>query len=363
MGLWEWILVALRGEPATDLVPSSTPAPQRPGGPAAAAAALANPDPVSGFFELIGFPEAPVPPLGLQESAEDDVLVAEVLDHVRASVAKPQVLPTASLEALGAVSKPDLSLRELTHIVSMDPSTSAAVLRVANSPAYAGVQEFQTIRDAVTRLGQVEVARIAGIVAARSLFQPEVHGELARFAPRLSAIFAESVTTARGAAYLALQSRGARSDLAFLAGMLVDLGRSVALRSLATVASSIPESELPPARIDRVVERVHLELGGEAHESFGLPTFSTLAARRHHELPLATDGELMELHRVRLVATLVQLRGQPWRSAPAKAELDDSSKALGLDALALRSLDTHLREDLEIVRQRFVESAGTPRGA
>jgi HD-like signal output (HDOD) protein len=288
-----------------------------------------------------------------EQQAQDAHLAERVLEHFRKNRPAPSALPAVSLQVLNLVAEPDLSLSQLTRVVSQDPAFSAAILKVANSPAYAGAQQIQTLRDAVSRLGLTEVGRVAGMVSARSLFQPQVRSEFAEFGSRWSDIFAESVAGARGAAWLSLRVRRARSDHAFLAGILHDLGRSVALRSIASLSMHEHLFELEGTQIDRVVELVHVEIGGEVHSDWSLPRFPTLVAMRHHELNLPTDGEYVDVHAVRLCSALVQVRRQPWRVDQVRAEVDESCQALHLDGFALRTLETQLRSEMESVLGSF----------
>jgi HD-like signal output (HDOD) protein len=147
--------------------------------------------------------------------------------------------------------------------------------------------------------------------------------------------------------------RRARSDHAFLAGILHDLGRSVALRSIAWISMHEHCFDLESHQIDRVVERVHVEIGGEVHSDWSLPRFPTLVAMRHHDLSLPSDGEYTDVHAVRLCSALVQIRRQPWRVDQVRAEVDESCKALHLDGFALRSLETQLRSEMESVLASF----------
>ncbi|MFT3706896.1 MAG: HDOD domain-containing protein [Archangium sp.] len=310
----------------------------------------------SSFDQLMKLTGQPIPEAVVQtpeELAREIDLAGRVLEHFRKNRPAPSALPAISLQVLNLVAEPDLSLSELSRVVSQDPAFSAAILKVANSPAYAGAQEISTLRDAVSRLGLVEVGRVAGMVSARSLFQPQVRNEFTAFGNRWNDIFAESVAGARGAAWLCMRLRKARSDHAFLAGILHDLGRSVALRSVAALEFAGHSFELTGTEIDRVVERVHVEIGGELHADWSLPRFPTLVAMRHHELQLPADGEYVDVHAVRLCSALVQVRRQPWRIAQVRAEVDESCVALRLDGFVLRSLDTQLRTEIETVLASF----------
>ncbi len=284
----------------------------------------------------------------------DDALAKRVVDHFRKNRPAPSSLPAVSLQVLNAIAEPNLSLAELSRLVSQDPALAAGVLKVANSPAYVGAQEIQTLRDAVTRLGLTEVGRVAGMVAARSLFQPQVRNEFSHFVHTWGELFTDSVTSARGSSWLSMQLRKGRSDHVFVAGMLHDLGRPVALRSIASIAvggEALDEDDLH--HIDRVIEQVHVEIGGEVHQAWSLPRFPTLVAMRHHDLDLPADGEYVDVHIVRLVSALVQFRRHPWRFEAIRNEVNQSCAALGVNAYVLRSLDTQLKDELSHVGTAF----------
>ncbi len=295
------------------------------------------------------------------EVEEDEALAARVLEHFSKNRPAPSSLPAVSLQVLNAIAEPDLSLAELSRLVAQDPALAAGVLKVANSPVYAGAQEIQTLRDAVTRLGLSEVGRVAGTVAARSLFQPQLRSEFVAFGQRWNDLFTDSVVSARGAAWLSMRLRKGRSDHVFVGGMLHDLGMPVALRSIAALSLAGEHLDPKSTRIDRVIERVHVEIGGEVHQSWGLPRFPTLVAMRHHDLELPLDGEYIDVHLVRLVSALVQSRRHPFRVDTAREEVNQSCAALQVDAFGLRSLDTQLKGELAKVGHAFNDS-GKRRG-
>lgn len=352
--MWAWLdtlfnrkkAPARKAEPVRVVTPTPRPteAP-KPEGP-----------PFAAFLTLVGVDGLARSPATPEEVEADGELAARLLLHFRENKPAPSSLPAISLQVLNAVADPDLSLAEVSRLIAQDPAMSAGVLKVANSPTYAGAQEVESLRDAVTRLGVAEVGRVAGMVAARSLFQPQVRSEFSAFGPKWSELFAESVVAARGALWLSMRVRGVNGDHVFLAGLLHDLGRSVALRSLAALCVS-EGAKLDPydLRVDRVLERVHCEVGGEVDQAWNLPRFATLVTVRHHDLGLPNDDEYRGVHVVRLCSAMVQFRRQPWRIDTLEAEINESCAALGLDAYTLRSLDTQLRAELQQVAQLFTE--------
>lgn len=346
MAWWSSLSRLFARAPAA-LVPTAvrTQPPAPPGVPGADK----QPEPeLSPFDKLVAVTGLVVPAVSAptrDEEALEAKIAQDVLEHFRKNRPAPSSLPAVALKVLGVVSEPEAGLGAVTKLIAQDPALSAGVLKVASSAAYSGAQEVTALRDAVTRLGATEVARIAGTVAARSLFQAQVRAEFQRFNSLFTQMFNESVVTARGAAWLALRVKGANADQCFLAGMLHEIGRTVALRSLASLTLGGLRIDEKSISIERILEAVHVEIGGEVHQEWNLPRFSTLVAMRHHDLGLPTDSEYRDVHLVRLASSMVQLRHHTWRFEAIRSEVNESAAALKLDAFVLRSFETELREE------------------
>jgi HD-like signal output (HDOD) protein len=306
------------------------------------------PEDAEHYLRALGLEPPAVVPVSAEDEAEDERLSAKVVTHFRANRPGLNACPSLSLKILNLVADPDADSNELNALITRDPALSAAVLRTANSGAFAGKQESTTVREAVTRLGLAEVSRVAGVVAAKSLFNPMVRAEQASFGHLYTALFHHAGATAMGAGWLAMQRRGGHSDRAFLGGMLHDVGKSIGLRSVAALASGAEPSlasDLP--RVHRVLKRVHLEIGGEVHQEWNLPAHLTLLCVRHHDANLPADAEFIDVHCVRLVSALHVWRTQPERAAASPDEVLGSARALGLNPFELRSLDTEVRRSIE----------------
>jgi HD-like signal output (HDOD) protein len=318
-----------------------TPAPPPP--PPPAEPAPSDESPFAPFGHALGIELPPEPVLDPEQEVGDRDLAGQLLAHFRSNKPPPASFPALSLQILNLVARPDAEVAELARLVARDPALSASILSVANSAYYRGAMEIETVRDAITRLGMKEVGRVAGAVSARTLFNPRMRAEQAVFGPRWNALFHRAVTVASGAAWLALRDRRVRSDRAYLGGLLHDVGMSVALRSLAAL---VLEGGLDPrpddARIARVLDMVHTEVGGEVHQVWGLPHYLTELAVRHHEPEITAGEEHVDLHAVRLASAVEQLHG-PFAARGAR-ELVQSAAALKLDVFAVRALAAELRE-------------------
>jgi HD-like signal output (HDOD) protein len=243
---------------------------------------------------------------------------------------------------LNLVAAPGADLSEMVRLISADPALSAGVLTVANSVHYRGLQEIETVRAAVVRLGLDEVARVVGALSARSLFNPKLKAELAAYGARFSGLYHRALTAANGAAWASMQRRGGRADRAFLGGMLFDVGKTIALRSIASIAMEKGASAPDEGCAERVIERVHVEIGAECHQEWQLPQYLTVIAVRHHDREIPAHPDFVDLHAVRLCGALLDLR-DPALAPRAALEIVQSAAALGMSPLAVRTVDAELR--------------------
>jgi HD-like signal output (HDOD) protein len=251
------------------------------------------------------------------------------------------------------VAAPDGDIAELARLVSADPALAAGVLTVSNSAAFRGVQEVETVREAIARLGFEEVARVAGAVSAKSLFNPRLKAEIAAFGPRFAELFHRSLAVAGAAAFTAMQRKGGRSDRAYLGGMLHDVGKSIALRSVAALALEGALAVKPDdPRLPLLLDRVHLEIGGEVHQEWNMPQYLTVIAVRHHDESIPGLDEFADLHAVRLAAALHDLWAGPF-AARAAAEVVQSAEKLELSPLGVRQLFAELRDQAHRVAVAF----------
>ncbi|MBK9518119.1 MAG: HDOD domain-containing protein [Anaeromyxobacter sp.] len=351
---------------------SAPPAPPPPGGqphtggersPSAGAGEVAPVDApaFAPFAAALGVPVPEQPaPLAEADELEELELAARVLDHCRRHKLGPASSPSLSLRILNLVAAPDAEISELARVISADPALSAGVLNVANSAFYRGLDESQTVRDAVTRLGLDEVGRVAGALSAKTLFNPRLKLEQQAFGPRFTALYRRAVTVGTGAAALAMRQPGARSDRAYLGGMLHDVGRTVALRAVALLTlDGALALELGSPRLERLLDQVHLELGGELHQEWQMPQYLTVLAVRHHDQAIPAEPEFLDLHVVRLAAAVYDLKAEPASAWRAAGELVQSAAALRLDPNAVRALASELAQ----AEQRVATTLGLEGGA
>jgi HD-like signal output (HDOD) protein len=136
---------------------------------------------------------------------------------------QPPLLPAAALEMLTLARDPNVSFGKIVALLESEPLIAARVLRIAQSPFYAGGARVQTIDDAVMRLGIRTIALVFTEAATNAqVFTSEV------FRAPMQALRRHSTVTAHLARRLA-ERIGQPGDRIYVCGLLHDIGIAACL--------------------------------------------------------------------------------------------------------------------------------------
>ncbi|MFW5870680.1 MAG: HDOD domain-containing protein, partial [Candidatus Sumerlaeota bacterium] len=148
-----------------------------------------------------------------------------VIERVEQLLDRPDVhlpvLPAIGMEVQKLVANENSSFEQIAEKVSLDPSMSARILEVANSPLYAGVEQIKSIEGAVSRIGIRETRNILQAVVAEGLFKTtDKHLETI-----MTALWMHSLAVAYGNEILAKTLFISESQDFFMMGLLHDIGK------------------------------------------------------------------------------------------------------------------------------------------
>ncbi|HEX4460930.1 MAG TPA: HDOD domain-containing protein [Polyangia bacterium] len=317
--------------------------------PAAAPAPAPNPDPFAYALEDL----AAVDGFTVSHSQEDldqvDRLAVMVVDHFWQNRPDPLAFPHLATQMIDALEDPEVELTKIVGLVQQEPAIAASLMKAANSPLFRRGMPVLNLNSAVTKLGLRTVGHLAAGVASTALFDMAARTELALHAGRWHSIFHHALTTAFSSAWLAERCRVWLPDRAFSAGLLHDVGKSLALRSLSALQiDGKVDTQVPDQVVEMVLEKTHLELGVEMHVAWSLPEYLLTACRQHHDENLADSAETRVLHVVRVASGLNELRTMPSLAAVRAPALCQSLRTLGLERTGL----TVIREQLDHFAQK-----------
>lgn len=81
------------------------------------------------------------------------LLIPDDLEQELLACTNLPTLPAIALKIIDASKNPDISLHEVSSILSSDPALSAKLLKIANSSAYSQRRSLNNLREALTLLG------------------------------------------------------------------------------------------------------------------------------------------------------------------------------------------------------------------
>jgi putative nucleotidyltransferase with HDIG domain len=303
---------------------------QAPQGATAAAPRPAAPAPGDAdFATALGLDPAALEPLELELDGEEAAAAGLVRFHFLANRPRPAAFPRVALRLLDLVLDEEVDAGELCRLVELDLAVAGAVLARANAAAGRALDPIETVRQAVTRIGLSEVARVAAATAMRTLYDGQAQRGFGTHAPVWPILFEHALVTGRLAGELARGRRDARPELAFMAGLLHDVGLAVGMRSLASLTGDGTLAPREPTSAIRLLLRDHVELGVEAVRAWGLPPRLVEAVHHHHRPGLAAGPEQTTLQIVRVASALHLLDAAPGASPAAAREAVEGARALG----------------------------------
>jgi putative nucleotidyltransferase with HDIG domain len=133
-------------------------------------------------------------------------------------------LPTVALKCLNLIRSPNFAIKDAAGIVEKDPLLAAQVMRVANSAALATREPAKTILAALGRLGVDKLKTVLVEASAHKVFESRDQ----RIAGACKGLWEHSLAVAAMARdIVALGGGGGEPDVAYLAGLLHDVGKPV----------------------------------------------------------------------------------------------------------------------------------------
>lgn len=230
------------------------------------------------------------------------VTVQEVCERALQLPCSPDLLP----RLLALISAPDTSAEEIAQLIHVDASLAAATLRLANSAAFRGGNCAGTLPEAVLRLGQRELFRLASLASLNrweSGFSSSggSPGDFCRHA----------LCTALAAELLAEATAALEPEVAYTAGLICNLGKlaigHACAARLPLLYARCTGGECTWAEAEReVLGFDHLEVTGKLLRAWNFPP-PLVQAVEHCETPARAPIETLSLavhlHAAKYLAT------------------------------------------------------------
>ena len=227
---------------------------------------------------------------------QDQSFIEIVDKHLTSSAARLPVFNTTALRIQQEIAKEEPDIRLIEKLIVSDQSLTTKVLSVSNSSFYKGLQQVETVRNAIVRLGINEVSNIVMLVTHEHNFRSKdsfVHGMMRK-------LWQHSVGCAMGSNWLAKQcGLHALAHEAFFGGLLHDVGMLFILTVIDDLKHS-NELETQPsnALLVEAMNSLHTNHGHTLMAHWNLPQKYSQIARDHHQEEFDPNNLLLALVRL-----------------------------------------------------------------
>jgi len=272
-------------------------------------------------------------------------LVGMIDNFVASKTVKLPAFNATALRIQREVAKEEPDSRLIEKLIVSDQSLTGEVLRVSNSSFYKGLTQVATVRDAIIRMGNIEVSNIVSMVALQHNFRSKnksIHKIMGK-------LWRHSVGCAIGANWLARQTGfQALAHETFIAGLLHDVGKLYVLKVIDDMKASGEIKDLPSDTvINELMQQLHTDQGHTILSNWNLPEKYCRVARDHHLAELDSTNLLLVM--VRMANQVCHKMGIGLIEDPAIVLMESREAAqLQLSEMDLARLEVRL-EDSQVV--------------
>lgn len=180
-------------------------------------------------------------------------LLMDCYRHMQSDDLILPTIPDVSFKIRRAINGDKSSISLIARIVQIDPSITASLIKIANSPLYRGRKKIESCPEALTRLGLKAAQNIITAFAIKSVFNaksPLIRRKMAElwdhssYIASISAVFAHKIS-------------GFDPDRAMLAGLMHDIG----IVPILTYADNHPDIITYPQDLLKIVKQLRADIG------------------------------------------------------------------------------------------------------
>jgi len=170
-------------------------------------------------------------------------------------------LPEIALKVRNAVNDEDKGIRDLATLIQTDPSITARIIQISNSPLYKTSTIANDCYTAISKLGMKTTRDIVTCLVLHNMFSTSY----VVVRKRLEQVWKESSYVAAISSVLAQKIPHLSIDTALLAGLVHNIGKLPILKYI----EEFPELLEYNAQIDAVIDSMHQTLGTKILQKWG----------------------------------------------------------------------------------------------
>ena len=244
---------------------------------------------------------------------------------------KIPVLPDVIGKVIRLINHPKADANMLARLIHKDQALAGYVLRVSNSPVYAGVRQIETLRQAITRIGAKTLGKIAlSITMQGTIFKAKGYEQ------EITDIWRHTLTSGAYAQEIGNLIKE-QSESLYLCGLLHTVGKPVILQALDELKVEF-QMELSHTAGLSLMEEFHRKVGVKVAEQWKLPEAVREACHYYLE-PESAESHVKEVRVTYLAHMIAQFVDEdPEPEQIVELANEPSVQALRIDQARLEKL-------------------------
>ena len=172
-------------------------------------------------------------------------------------------IPDVSFKIRRAINDDKANNSKIARVVQIDPSITARLIQISNSPLYRGRRKIESCPEALTRLGLKAAQDIITAFSMKAVFKAK--SPIIR--KKMKDLWVHSSYVAAISAVLAHKTPGFDPDRAMLAGLIHDIG----IVPILTYADKQPEILENPRDLAETIKQLRSEIGVQIIRKWDFP--------------------------------------------------------------------------------------------
>lgn len=215
-------------------------------------------------------------PISLEEKEKEDNIITVLAQRLARGDIEFPVMPDIAMRAEELSKNKDTSVIELSELISQDATLSSKLISIANSAQYNAGKGFDSIEDAISRIGFRDVCKLIVVISHKSMFDTSK----GVFAEKLDLLWVHSFATASCAKFIALNIEANNPERMFSIGLLHDIGKLVLFTILFELSK---KRKVDKKGLYDTVSQLHVQFGKAIVEKWNMPKDFIDVVSEHHD--------------------------------------------------------------------------------
>lgn len=270
-------------------------------------------------------------------------MIAQKVEEVVQSINRLRPMPANVTRLMKEIDNPNVSIRALSELISLDQALASQVLQMSNSVSLGYPRSCSTLYEAVMHIGLGRLKTVLLASSATNMLKRRLSG----YRLGEGELWHHSLVTAVVAEWLAQALGYPNTEEAYVSGLLHDIGKlfldQFILNDYATIVDYVQRYQMQLWQVEEKLLGInHARVGGMIAERWNFPVRLVDAIRFHHVPSFArTNQQLPAIVNVaNSFAADYQLTNPELFSFQLHPE---SLNILKIDALAVEKLRTRIK--------------------